>query len=679
MNFNASVKLHNKFEMYAKDIRSGKERLVGTAYNMVLNGMWTQIISDRRSPFGHICYGRGTGEITPDRTSLFSQIAQVSVTSSSAITEEVYSSDSGYLKKRIELSPSTAVGETITEVGIRGYNRLVTHALLKDAEGNPISFTKTDTDVVTIYATLYCKLSVTSPLEYSQSQGSSGAAYYILRYGYIDSSIKVSRNPLPLDMDSINAAGICDASAASKPSSRTYFDVATATESYKARFEIADANFFIKEIQIADTASVLVPESSLIGKVLYEDVPLGNGDNSKTKFLLPSPYVEEPLVDVKVNSVSVPFTLEKNPRIALACGSNNSTGGSGWSSYPSVVYPTPWGNKWIGNGEYKVQYGKVHRGYLRQYGIFSPSVGSIPNKPWYSSKSSCQPIFFKTEQTCILPENVWIDFSTDQAQSIPSRFGDITPSTGVLTENDQFLIYADNSAGFVRLAKKEIDGKYYRIGTSQAGASGRNIFQNNFITADGNHAVLSGYHGLIIVSIDTTNETITQEVYDTAYNTVVCEYNSKLYTFSSGNYKIYELVDDVFTLTFTGTYESTMSLYGGGLVGDGLCLISDSNIANAKFIRLLPDGVEYYAPQSPLSHSVTSVNNIITDGGPVLYCGIDRSARTLFVDESEIFVVLNSAPTDSESVTASYKTEGIHKTDQFVLDVTFSVSYAEGV
>ncbi len=49
------------------------------------------------------------------------------------------------------------------------------------------------------------------------------------------------------------------------------------------------------------------------------------------------------------------------------------------------------------------------------------------------------------------------------------------------------------------------------------------------------------------------------------------------------------------------------------------------------------------------------------------------------MDESEIFVLLNTAPTESESVTASYMTEGIHKTDQFVLDVTFSVSYAEGV
>ena len=675
MNFNASVKLHNKFEVYIKDIRTGKERLIGTAYNMVLSAMWTQIISDRRSPFDYICYGRGTGELSPTRTSLFSQIAQVSSTR----VEEVYSSDSGYIKEKIELSPSTAVGETITEVGIRGYNRLVTHALLKDAEGNPISFTKTDTDVVTIYATLYCRISVTSPLSFSQSQVSYGAAYYILNYGYITSTIKVGRNPMPLDGDSINAAGICDTSAASKSSSRIAYDVATATESYKVRFEIADANLFIKEIQVAETASIVVPESSIIGKVLYENVPLGTGDNVKTKFLIPSPYIETPLVDVKVNSVVASHTLERKPRVALSCGTNHGNGGSGFSSYPSVVYPTPWGNKWIGNGEYKVQYGKVHRGYLRQYGSFSPSVGSIPDKPHYSSRSSSQPIFLNTEPVCVLPANVWIDYSTDQAKSILSRFGDITPSTGVMTSDDLFLIYSDNSAGYVRLAKKAADGKYYRVGTSQAGASSRYTYQNNFITADGNHVILSGYNGLVIVSIDTVNETITQEVYDSTYQIAVCEYNSKIYTFAAGNYKIYELVSGVFTLTYSGTYGNTMSLYGGGLVGNGLCLISDSNIANAKFIKLLPDGVEYYAPQSPLSHSVTSVTNIITDGSPIFYCGIDRSARTFYVDDSEVFVVLSTPPTDAEAVTASYKTEGIHKTDQFVLDVTFSVSYAEGV
>jgi len=303
MNFNASVKLHNKFEMFAKDIRTGQERLVGTAYNIVLNSMWTQIISDRRSPFDYICYGRGTGELSPTRTSLFSQIAQISSTR----VEEVYSGDSGYIKEKIELSPSTAVGETITEVGIRGYNRLVTHALLKDAEGNPINFTKTDTDVVTIYATLYCKISVTSPLEFSRS--TSSAISDILNYGYITSYVRVGRNPMPLDADSINAAGICDYYSASKSATRISYNASEATETYKARFEIADANMFIKEIQVANAASIVVPESSLIGKVLYENVPLGTGDNVKTKFLLPSPYIETPLVDVKVNSVPASYSI----------------------------------------------------------------------------------------------------------------------------------------------------------------------------------------------------------------------------------------------------------------------------------------------------------------------------------------------------------------------------------
>ena len=95
---------------------------------------------------------------------------------------------------------------------------------------------------------------------------------------------------MPLDADSINAAGICDTNAASKSSSRIAYDVATATESYKVRFETTDANLFIKEIK----SQIPLPsscQSSIIGKVLYENVPLGTGDNVK-QFLIPSPYIE---------------------------------------------------------------------------------------------------------------------------------------------------------------------------------------------------------------------------------------------------------------------------------------------------------------------------------------------------------------------------------------------------
>lgn len=48
------------------------------------------------------------------------------------------------------------MGATITEVGISDTtNAINTHALITDAEGNPLSITKTDIDVVVIYATVF--------------------------------------------------------------------------------------------------------------------------------------------------------------------------------------------------------------------------------------------------------------------------------------------------------------------------------------------------------------------------------------------------------------------------------------------------------------------------------------------------------------------------------------------
>ncbi len=134
MNFKANVKLHNKFEVFVRDIRSGQEKLVGTAYNMVLNTMWNQIIVDRRSPFDYICYGRGTGELAPTRTSLFRRMpGQFHPVRKS-------SSDSGYIKGRSSCRQYCR-WRTNTMSASGAKTRLVTQ-LLRDAEGNPSCFNK---------------------------------------------------------------------------------------------------------------------------------------------------------------------------------------------------------------------------------------------------------------------------------------------------------------------------------------------------------------------------------------------------------------------------------------------------------------------------------------------------------------------------------------------------------
>lgn len=684
MNFNADVKLHNKFEMYVRSVDSEEERLVGIAYNMVLNNMWKQLITYQENPFAWICYGRGTGELSPTRTSLFSQIAEVKVSYVSDIIEQVYSGTSGYIKKKITLSTNTAVGETITEVGIAGWidnysNRLVTHALLKDAEGNPISFTKTDLDVVTIYATLYCTFSLTAPLVQGNDAGI--ALDSILLNGKLRNYGRAGKNPLPIEDDSVNCPSMADYTSSARTATRTAYDVVAATETYKARLDTGNANFFIKELQICDFASVMLPENTLIGKVLYEDVPLGVGDDSKMKFLLPSPYVEEPLINVKVNSVEVPFTIERKPRIVLDCNSNNdrpyiySTSGQ-----YIVAHPLPWDDKWIGNAIKEVQYGKIHRGYMARHASFEPIIGTIAGYPTTGSEAACQPICLNTEKICMLPTDVWFDYTNDELIEIASRCEGFSPISGAVTADDMYLIYFDAS-GYIRLAKKGEDGKYARVGTSQISPpSSSTSIQRNFITADGDHVVFVAYYGFVIVSIDTVNETITEEV-NKAFSLVVgCEYNNKLYFIRNGEYEIYELVEGVFTLTYSGTHDYTTNSYArGGLVGGGWCMISPSTLADAVFIKLLPDGIEVHRPQSPSMTTIVDVQTLITNGGPLVYCSSKNYARTVYVDESELYVVLQTPPTTSETVTATYKTEGVHKSDQYVLDVTFTVNYGEGI
>src|SRR5690606_11283758 len=95
--------------------------------------------------------------LVPTRTSLFNHLG-----TKAATTEDYkYAYPTSYRTRKIVLNPEEYVGAEITEVGVAygsTSSNLVTHALIEDAAGNPISLVKTDTNVVTIYATIYFEL-----------------------------------------------------------------------------------------------------------------------------------------------------------------------------------------------------------------------------------------------------------------------------------------------------------------------------------------------------------------------------------------------------------------------------------------------------------------------------------------------------------------------------------------
>lgn len=148
--------LHNRFDIEVTDSRTGKIRQKAKAENVICDSFWTRWFGNN-SAVGYIHYGSGSGTPSTSDTSLFNFVKGVGWTDN--VWDTTHYAE-GYLSIRnsITLNETTSVGVTITEVGI-GYSAsstsLTTHAMLRDMNGNPISIEKTDTDIITIYATRF--------------------------------------------------------------------------------------------------------------------------------------------------------------------------------------------------------------------------------------------------------------------------------------------------------------------------------------------------------------------------------------------------------------------------------------------------------------------------------------------------------------------------------------------
>lgn len=161
-----SVGLHNRFDIEVLDAKTGKLKQKARGYNVICDALWSQIFSSYSNQpainayFKYILFGSGSGTPAATDTVLFSRLGSKGLSASSSNSDFTYvfrpAQSMGYSQASITLQAEEYVGSTITEVGI-GYDatHIVTHAMLQDMNGNPISITKTDTDVIKIYATIY--------------------------------------------------------------------------------------------------------------------------------------------------------------------------------------------------------------------------------------------------------------------------------------------------------------------------------------------------------------------------------------------------------------------------------------------------------------------------------------------------------------------------------------------
>ena len=155
MQSKAGIVLHNKFQFRLIGA-DGTVKQEGKAQNVVLNSYYNNLPNYIELFYNCIQLGTGTGTPAASDTSLFNKIAGKEYDSSTLVTPLGNNQYSWSVS--VTFTENEANGK-LTEVGLCDYEwRLYTHAMITDSEGHTIVIEKTNTDRLTVTATLYLTL-----------------------------------------------------------------------------------------------------------------------------------------------------------------------------------------------------------------------------------------------------------------------------------------------------------------------------------------------------------------------------------------------------------------------------------------------------------------------------------------------------------------------------------------
>jgi len=153
VGLNASI--HNRFDIEVVDSRTGAVRQRAQAENVICSKFWetSPFVTSSSDRISYIWIGSGSGTPMATDTALFTKLGAYSATQASPVVDKTNQIIS--VKLSIKLDETALVGSTITAFGCGSSGYIFTHAMLKDMNGNQISITKTATDIIQVYATIF--------------------------------------------------------------------------------------------------------------------------------------------------------------------------------------------------------------------------------------------------------------------------------------------------------------------------------------------------------------------------------------------------------------------------------------------------------------------------------------------------------------------------------------------
>ena len=284
MNVKGNSVLHNRFDIVCRNAKTGEVVQRGQAENIILDRMYDRLCNFN-TYFVNILFGTGTGTPSASDTALFNKLGYKAAED----VEIVRSYPNSKWVRKIRLESSEYNDSTITEVGISNETTNVnTHAMITDSEGNSLSITKNSLMVIDIYATVFINIpNVDSGLFYA----SNGWRDYLTGGSAPSNVIKVATTKYD-ENPSESLYGY------SQTATRTV-DVDNKRVTVATRLEAGTFNKDIGIVMWLGTGlAIKLPRTDIYEGTQRNNIQIGVGDGTKTKFPIPNLLFENLVVTV---------------------------------------------------------------------------------------------------------------------------------------------------------------------------------------------------------------------------------------------------------------------------------------------------------------------------------------------------------------------------------------------
>lgn len=651
MEIKNNVKLHNKFVIEVRDAETNELKQTATSYNIILDAMYTRLCAGSTF-FNHIHFGTGTGTPTPERTSLFTRLG-----TKPAVTESIIRDTfpvTSYTRK-IVINPEEFVGSTFREVGIAFSStstNLVTHSMIKDEGGFDLEITKTATDVLIIFATIYATFDISNPnLIYLGLPNSNILVNYLVAGSSMptDSTIRLDEV-----LSAVSSLGI------SVAPTYTADTVNRRRNSSVVRFATTVGNGHTKFLTVRNLFSLELPSATIYPGSTYSNVALGTGDGTKTQFILPSLNIRNtPVVKVNGNTVSN-YTINQATDYyslsAMTVDANNIK-----LSRNGLFFVYTLNNSVVVGSVSMTKYEVLH----------TITFGTAPVDAAITSNGLRLFVYTPNEvikvQILDLIGSEWVLFNTLLNEVDIPTFSTSNIIIKVRDDDNAFClaelvgvahIYEWSETSWIKLVSplanfRAISNNFQYVANQSSTSSSAFTYK-----LEGNSWISHGSFSY------------------TSSVTALAISNCGLYVLTCGhqmNYRFYQKISDTWTYVALTTNPNITTARGVAISSDSKFAVymgfTSGELSLFDISGPTPEQVVYrstsagYAPTGYVD---------IADNYAVSY------KQTLATSGKFSLVEFSTPPAVGDVITADYTVDGIHKTDQYVIDASFSIQFGEG-